>query len=203
MINKLIIGKKIVEIETDIVYESIELKYKGDLFIKNLMPDNYIVGKDNQKILIVRFNKKKEIIRELFEYTGYCDIYYGRLVYKEGKDLTIENLYIEKIIGSTWNTMGKKKFLDGTTRIQKWDNLTTDYDLLYNLSRNDYKSSFQVKTLVDRDTGVKTVQRNTVKTISNAFKKDINLSTISKLQKAIGEEQNIPKKDTKKIRSTY
>ena len=57
--NKLIIGKKLVELETDIVYQAIEISYYGKLYIENLLPNDYIVQKNNSKIIIVKFNKRE------------------------------------------------------------------------------------------------------------------------------------------------
>ena len=54
--NKLIINKKLVELKTDIEYQAIELHYNGKLFIENLLPQDYIVSKNNSKIIVIKFN---------------------------------------------------------------------------------------------------------------------------------------------------
>ena len=52
--DKIIIGKHLVEIETDIKYKAIQLSYYGQTFIENILPDDYIVMKDNGKIIIIK-----------------------------------------------------------------------------------------------------------------------------------------------------
>ena len=51
--NKLLINEKSVEINTDIVYRGIELRYKGELYINNKLPDDFIIQKGNKKIIII------------------------------------------------------------------------------------------------------------------------------------------------------
>ena len=200
MINKLIIGSKIVELETDVIYQAIELKYSGNLYINNLLPDDYIVNKGNGKVIIVRFNRKDEIIKELFEYDGYCNIYYGFLIDKE---LQKHKLIISKPSVVTWNSMNKKNYIDGTSKTTLWESLTTDYELMENNFRNDYVKSVLNTICIDPDTNVKTPFSFQLQKPSNRAKRDRNLSTIEKLSKVTGETIKKPKKTRKTIRSTY
>ena len=57
--NKLLINENTVEIKTDISYRGIELRYKGELYINNKLPSNYIVQKGNKKIIIIKFSLKR------------------------------------------------------------------------------------------------------------------------------------------------
>ena len=200
MINKLIIGSKIVELETDVIYQAIELKYSGNLYINNLLPDDYIVNKGNGKVIIVRFNRRDEIIKELFEYDGYCNIYYGYLIDKE---LQKHKLIISKPSVVTWNSMNKKNYIDGTSKTTLWESLTTDYDLMENSNRNDIVKS-KLKTIhFDPNTKAKTDTTLQRQSLSKRAKRDTNLSTIEKLQKVIGEKPKPTKKAKKRVRSTY
>ena len=198
MFNKLIIGPKKVELETNIVYQAIELKYNGDLYIDNLLPDDYIVMKGNKKIIIARFNRSDEILKELFEYDGYCNIYYGYLV---DKDLKKHKLIISKPSIVTWDSMNKKNLLDGTSKTTLWESLTTDYELMENSGRNDYIQT--LKTLREIDSGSLSYNRVEKKGTSKRTKRDRNVSTIEKLQKVIGEESKPIRKTKKRVRSTY
>ena len=83
--NNLNINEELVSIKTDIIYKAIEINYYGELYITNLMPDNYIVQKNNGKILIFRFNRNDEIIEDLFLYNGTCKIYNAYLLDSENK----------------------------------------------------------------------------------------------------------------------
>ena len=200
MINKLIIEKKLVRIETDIVYKAIEIRYKADLYIENLLPDNYIVGKKNGKVLIIRFNLEDEIPKELFNYNGYCNIYYAFLI---DQDLQKHELIIKRPALTTWNTMNKKNDLDGTSKTQVWESLTTDYELMESNLRNDYVKTRKI--FRDYDAEAKTyIQRyETTLKPSKLTKKDKNLTTLKKLQSQARETDKRPKKGIKKIRGTY
>ena len=68
MINNLIIKQKSVEIDTEISYAAIEIRYRGEMYIKNNLPNNFIVRKGNNKIIILRFSKDDTINKDLFEY---------------------------------------------------------------------------------------------------------------------------------------
>lgn len=200
MKHKLIIGQKKVELETELVYQGIELKYNGDLYINNLLPDDYIVTKGNKKIIIVRFNKRDEILKNLFEYDGYCNIYYGYLV---DKDLKKHELIISKPNIVTWNSMNKKTLSDGTTKKSLWESLTTDYELMVNTYRNDYIEVFKTAMTANNKENRKIETKTRIKLISKRKKRDKNLSSIEKLQKAIGEESKPITKTKKRVRSTY
>ena len=53
MINNLIIKQKSVEIDTEISYSAIEIRYRGEMYIKNNLPNDFIVRKGNNKIIIL------------------------------------------------------------------------------------------------------------------------------------------------------
>ena len=78
--NDININEELVTIDTEIPYKAIELLYYGELYIENIMTNDYIVQKGNGKILILRFNTNKEIVTDLFKYDGFCSIYEGFLI---------------------------------------------------------------------------------------------------------------------------
>ena len=47
-----------VFIDTDINYNAIEIDYIGNLSITSLLPDYFMISKGNNKIVIVKFQKK-------------------------------------------------------------------------------------------------------------------------------------------------
>ena len=186
--NKLIIGKKLVELETDIVYQAIEISYYGKLYIENLLPNDYIVQKNNSKIIIIKFNKREEILSELFNYNGYCNISYAYLV---DKDLNKHELSISKPAKTIWRTLAFN-----------WDISTTKYEDMKNVGANNYTNTLKHKAEIDPDTGVVTQTKETGRKVSNLSQKDINLTTLE----GLGISSRKTKKATKtrqKIKKGY
>ena len=176
--NKIIINNKNVEIKTDIVYKAIELSYDGELYIENLLPSDYIVQKGNKKIIIIRFNKSEDILTELFNYDGYCNIYYGYLIDQNNLEIP---LIIEKPAILTWDKMGIKKDSTDTETKVDWQYITTDYDKMVNRGRNDYIKSFKFGRKIDKEARTKTESKELSRELSNKGKKDINLTTLESL----------------------
>ena len=52
--NNLIINEKVVRIETDVFFRAMELSFVGNLYITNLLPNDYLVKKGNSKIIILK-----------------------------------------------------------------------------------------------------------------------------------------------------
>ena len=165
MINKLIINRKLVELETDIEYKAVELHYNGKLYIENLLPQDYIVQKGNSKIIIVKFNKREEILSQLFYYNGYCKIISGFLV---DKDLQKHNLTIEAPSVVTWNTLKTN-----------WEDIKTNWEDLKNTPSNKYSNNFKITSKTDPDTNVVTTTRETFQTSSNLVYRDVGLTRLS------------------------
>ena len=163
--NKLIINQRLVELETDIEYKAVELHYNGKLYIENLLPQDYIVQKGNSKIIIVKFNKREEILSQLFNYNGYCNISFGFLV---DKDLQKHNLTIESPSVITWNTLKTN-----------WEDITTKWEDLGNSKSNNYVNSVKFKSVTDPDTGVVTNTKETSRRLSKLSNKDIGLTRLS------------------------
>tara|TARA_R110002153_G_scaffold52621_1_gene147429 strand:+ start:172 stop:735 length:564 start_codon:yes stop_codon:yes gene_type:complete len=163
--NKLIINQKLVELKTDIEYKAIELHYNGKLYIENLLPQDYIVSKNNSKIIIVKFNKREEILTELFNYNGYCNITYGYLV---DKDLQKHNLNIDKLKSETWNTLTS----NWVKNVTNWEDMETSIS-------NRYSNNFKVTSKTDPDTNVVTTTRETFQTSSNLEYRDVGLTRLS------------------------
>ena len=176
--NKIIINNKNVEIETDIVYKAIELYYDGELYIENLLPSDYIVQKGNRQIIIIRFNRNDEILKELFNYDGYCNIFSAYLIDQENLQVP---LIIEKPAALTWEKMGTRKNSSNEERKVDWEYMTTSYNDMDNTGRNDYIKSFKFKRTVDDEGRTKTGTKELSRKLSLKNKKDINLTTLESL----------------------
>ena len=176
--NKIIINNKNVEIETDIVYKAIELYYDGELYIENLLPSDYIVQKGDRQIIIIRFNRNDEILKELFNYDGYCNIFSAYLIDQENLQVP---LIIEKPSVLTWEKMGTRKNSSNEERKVDWEYMTTSYNDMDNTGRNDYIKSFKFKRTIDDEGRTKTGTKELSRKLSLKNKKDINLTTLESL----------------------
>ena len=142
----------------------------------------------------------EEILSQLFNYNGYCNIYYAFLL---DQDSQKHDLIIKRPALTTWNTMNKKNDLDGTSKTQVWESLTTDYELMESNLRNDYvKTKKRVSTYDVEAKTYSKIYETTLKP-SKLTKKDTNLTTLSKLQAQVKDKQKQPKTGTRKIRGTY
>ena len=64
--GNLYIDKNKISIETDYKYQGLEIDYKGAFSITKLLPENYIISKANNKIVIVKLIKDDNNILDLF-----------------------------------------------------------------------------------------------------------------------------------------
>ena len=181
--DKIIIGKHLVEIETDIKYKAIQISYYGQTFIENIMPDDYIVMKDNGKIIIIRFNRNNKIIKKLFNYDGVCKLYDAFLVDENNEK---QYLKIEHRSVKTWDLLNQTK--DGSSKHQ-WDQLTDDYEKMLNTNRNDLIQGTKYDDTREQVLVPKKLQ-----------KKDINLTTLASVRGKVGKVKKTAK--TSKIRTT-
>ena len=63
-IGNLNIGKKNISIDADINYQAIEIKYAGTMNVSSLLPNNYILEKGSNKIIIVKMIKDDNILNK-------------------------------------------------------------------------------------------------------------------------------------------
>ena len=167
MINNLIIKQKSVEIDTEISYSAIEIRYRGEMYIKNNLPNDFIVRKGNNKIIILRFSKDDTIHTDLFEYSGSCNIYYAMMV---DKDLNTYDLLVKKPALELYNTFKGA-----------WESMTTNYeDMNFNGNNSRIKAFKQVSSL-DAETNTITTTKETTIKPSYLGKKDVNLTRLSNL----------------------
>tara|TARA_R100000781_G_scaffold100811_1_gene64302 strand:- start:131 stop:712 length:582 start_codon:yes stop_codon:yes gene_type:complete len=173
--NNLNINEELVSIKTDIIYKAIEINYYGELYINNLMPDSYIVQKNNGKILIFRFNRNDEIIEDLFLYNGTCKIYNAYLLDSENKK---HILNVKRLSLLNFNVMYDTN----------WESLTSNYQEIQSKSRNDIYKGLKYKTLVNSENLSTTKETESVFKISRISKKDKNLTTIESFEEQTENE---------------
>tara|TARA_Y100000401_G_scaffold116838_1_gene123613 strand:- start:1371 stop:1841 length:471 start_codon:yes stop_codon:yes gene_type:complete len=139
------IGKEKVSLDTNIIYQGIQLEYVGTINITSLLPSNYIVSNGNNKIIIAKLTKDSDNFLDLFKYKGLAIISKCMLV---TEDLKKHILYINK---SNIDTYG---MLDNS-----WDNLTRNYEDLEFDGNNNKKRYLFKRRIKDEDTGIVTETR--------------------------------------------
>ena len=139
------IGKEKVSLDTNIIYQGIQLEYVGTINIASLLPSNYIVSNGNNKIIIAKLTKDSDNFLYLFKYKGLAIISKCILV---TEDLKKHILYINK---SNIDTYG---MLDNS-----WDNLTRNYEDLEFDGNNNKKRYLFKRRIKDEDTGIVTETR--------------------------------------------
>ena len=173
--NEININEQLVTIDTEIPYKAIELLYYGELYIDNVMPNDYIVQKGNGKIIIIRFNTNVEIVTDLFKYDGSCGVYEGYLL---DQDKTKHQLSIKRKSSANFNTMYG----------QKWEYISSDYNTIKNDISNDKIDSLKIRNEIDTTTGKKTQIKEIVRTTKQLSKKDKNLTTIESFEEQTENE---------------
>ncbi|QDP48973.1 MAG: hypothetical protein Unbinned1524contig1003_11 [Prokaryotic dsDNA virus sp.] len=132
------IDKKIVSIETDYIYQGIEIDYIGVLNIETTLPSDYIVRKGNNKILIIKLQHNNRNIIDLFTYTGKAIISKCVLVTKE---LESYNLYINNTALELYDA------LEGN-----WEDYTRSWqDISFDGNNKKYNYQYR-KANYDKDT---------------------------------------------------
>ncbi|QDP67915.1 MAG: hypothetical protein Tp1122DCM00d2C27307611_5 [Prokaryotic dsDNA virus sp.] len=113
------IDKTTVSIETDYIYQGIEINYVGQINITSLLPSQYLVSKGSNKIIIIKLEKSTNNLTDLFTYKGKALITKCKVITKELKSY---NLYINKLSLELYNTL-KGKWEDNT---RNWQDLSFD-----------------------------------------------------------------------------
>jgi len=165
--NNILINNNNVVIETDIVYQAIEINFIGNLYITNNLPNDYLVKKKNTKILIFRFNNNDNIESDLFSYNGSCNITSAKIV---DQNLQVHALNIKKPKLKTWNRLS-----------QRWNGTNINWNKLRSQSRNDYSEIVKYKIVDGKKEKTTETQR-----IFNYNKKDKNLTILGNLDATNG-----------------
>jgi hypothetical protein len=127
---------------------------------------------------IIINNNNDEILKELFNYDGYCNIFSAYLIDQENLQVP---LIIEKPAALTWEKMGTRKNSSNEERKVDWEYMTTSYNDMENTGRNDYIKSFKFKRTIDDEGRTKTGTKELSRKLSLKNKKDINLTTLESL----------------------
>ena len=147
------IGKSVVSLDTDIVYQAIQIEYVGTINVISLLPNNYILQKGANKIIIVKMERSNTIISDLFEYRGMAIITHCMLV---DPNLNKHNLYINKPNLQLWNTLrganASQDDMDWAYFGENWEDI--DFD-----GNNNKRNYLYKKTTFDEETNTYTTTK--------------------------------------------
>ena len=142
------IGKNVVSLDTDIVYQAIQIEYIGTINIISLLPNNYILQKGANRIIIVKMEKSDTIISDLFEYRGMAMITHCMLV---GPDLNKHKSNLQ-----LWNTLqapdSSENNMDWAYFGENWEDI--DFD-----GKNNKKNYLHRKTTFNKETNTYTTTK--------------------------------------------
>jgi hypothetical protein len=184
--NKLIIEGTKVSIDSDIIYKAIEIGFRGELYIKSLLPTDFLVSKGFNKLIILRFNKGVDVYEDLFEFESSCNIAYAKIV---DANLIEHNLLIDKIANVSWGAMGTKIDINGNKTTQTWDRITTNWNLLRSPNKSNVER-FSVIKDYDAETNTTTRTKTSIKEKFTLHKKDRNIGVLGN-QATNGKEYRI------------
>jgi|9_EtaG_2_1085328.scaffolds.fasta_scaffold00116_15 hypothetical protein len=139
------IDKEKVSLDTNIVYQGIQIEYVGTINITSLLPNDYIVSSGNNKIIIAKLIKNDNNLQDLFTYKGLAIISKCILI---TEDLQKHILYINKSNIDTYGMLNNS-----------WDNLTRNYEDLKFDGNNNKKRYLFKRRIKDEDTGIITETR--------------------------------------------
>jgi len=147
------VGEKVISVDTDIIYQGIEIKYAGTINVSSLLPNNYILQKGANKIIIVKMERSNTIISDLFEYRGMAIITHCMLV---EPNLNKHNLYINKHSLQLWETlMGANPSQDD----MDWDYFGENREDIDFDGNNNKRNYLYKKTIYDKETNTFTTTK--------------------------------------------
>ena len=144
--NLLIIKEDSVSIKTNVNYKAIMLYIRDGFSINSLLPNNYLISKNNKKIMIIPFTNEPELDVDLFNYNGVCNIYKANLYDSNKKAI---ELHINKDVIVTWDNLKSSVDTNNTITEQVWENLSTWYEKMSFDGRNNYSESLKETISID------------------------------------------------------
>tara|TARA_R100001530_G_C4267669_1_gene142256 strand:- start:193 stop:726 length:534 start_codon:yes stop_codon:yes gene_type:complete len=142
------IGEKIVSIQASEIWKGLQIEFQGKVEINSLLPDDYIVESGVNKIIIVKFNKRDEVLSDLFKYKGKLNILSCIMVSGDLKQTTV---HIDKSSMQLWNTLYGSVNKKGETVLKDWAYLGENWeDLDFDGNNNKYSYTYR-KQVYDKE----------------------------------------------------
>jgi hypothetical protein len=156
-----------IELNTNINFRAIEFNYKDEIYIENLLPEDYIVAKGNGKILVIKFHKRNDNLNEIFKYVGVCNIKSVRVV---SDDYKYTYLKIKNKSKTLWSNI-EAKWEDVET---KWEDLGDD--------DNNSVDGLKFSKELDIENKEVTYKKKIIKTKPKLAMRDKNLTDLNKFK---------------------
>ena len=151
------IGEKIVSIETDIVYQGLEIDFVGTMNITSLLPDTYIAKAGVNKIIVLKMESNDIILTDLFTYRGMAMITRCKLI---DANLNSYNLYINKPSLMVWNALRKTVSTGLTAGTQQdWAYFGESWESIDFDGNNNKKNYLHRKTTFNEETNTFTTTK--------------------------------------------
>ena len=142
------IGEKTVSIQASEIWKGLQIEFQGKVEINSLLPDDYIVESVVNKIIIIKFNKRDEVLSDLFKYKGKLNILSCIMVSGDLKQTTI---HIDKSSLQLWNTLYGSVNKKGETVLKDWAYLGENWeDLDFDGNNNKYSYTYR-KQVYDKE----------------------------------------------------
>ena len=141
-----------VSVDTNLIFNMIEILYVGKINIQSLLPDNYSLKNDllSRKIIINKDYGSTTSQFDLFKYRGKAMIKKCILFDNANRQ---NNLYVNRSNLELWNTLSKTEKV-GTTDgvVQDWAYLTKNWEDISFDGNNAKRPYIHRKTTYDKDT---------------------------------------------------
>ena len=142
------VGEEIVSIQTSEEWKGLQIQFKGKVEINSVLPQDYIVESGVNKIIIIKFNKRDEVLSDLFKYKGKLNILSCIMVSGDLKQTTI---HIDKSSLQLWNTLYGSVNKKGETVLKDWAYLGENWeDLDFDGNNNKYSYTYR-KQVYDKE----------------------------------------------------
>ena len=142
------VGEKIVSIQTSEMWRGLQIQFKGKVEINSLLPDDYIVESGVSKIIIAKFNKRDEVLSDLFKYKGELNILSCIMV---SDNLKSTNIHIDRSSLQLWNTLYGSVNREFKMILKDWAYLGENWeDLDFDGNNNKYSYTYR-KQVYDKE----------------------------------------------------
>ena len=202
--NRLVISDNIVELQKNKSFVALELSFKGNLFVENLLDsESSIFLKGPSKIIIIDFFSSFSDNTELFKYDGECNITSAQMVNSAYQTTLLD---IDNNANQSWNKLQGIRLPDYTFNKMKWEDMTADYNNMKHNGRNDNYYTTDEVFIEKPDSREFLIERTSVfRHKSDRLKKDKGITTKDNIPKSLKEfsykSVNIKKKIIKEKRN--
>ena len=142
------VGEEIVSIQTSEEWKGLQIQFQGKVEINSVLPEDYIVESGVNKIIIIKFNKRDEVLSDLFKYKGELNILSCIMV---SDNLKSTNIHIDRSSLQLWNTLYGSVNREFKMILKDWAYLGENWeDLDFDGNNNKYSYTYR-KQVYDKE----------------------------------------------------